>query len=179
MPRSSQVSRRYVRALSAVAEDQAGSSQKILAELRSFVEALQSSKDLRTFFFSPIISRSEKKEILGEIKDKISHTQKFLSVLIDANRLSALPEIVDDYEAAMEAAAGEVSVAVESARPLSAQASDEIRSLLQDEWKKKVKMRTSVNPALIGGFVAQGGGKTLNASVAHQFELLKQSLNTR
>lgn len=175
MPRNSIAAKRYVRALGLQTTD-GTEIQRSLQELRSFWAAVGSSKEIRSFFLSPVISKTDKQAMLAELKDKFPHTLRFLAVLIDANRLGVLPEIIEELEIALEAIAGEVSVTIESARGLSDDAVSEIKSILQDKWGRKIRAKMVVNPELIGGFVARAPGKIFDASVRRQFEALKQVL---
>lgn len=181
MPRNAVIARRYVRALSVLNEDKADTSTpaKVLLELKGFQSVINASRDLREFFLSPVIGRDEKKEALQDLKEKLPLTTKFLSTLVESNRLSSLNEIVEEFENSLEALSGELSVELQMAHNLSASTLEEIKQTLEERWKKKIKIKTVINPELIGGFVAKAPGKILDASVANQFQLLKQSLGTR
>lgn len=178
MPRNPVAARRYVRALGLVAEEKS-EAQKVLVELKGFQALLAQSKDLRSFFFSPVIPKSDKKDAIMDLKERLPLSHRFLSVLVEGNRLSVLDEIVDGFEASLESASGELSVTLEVARTLPDASIEEIRALLQEKWKRTVRLKTQVNPSILGGFVARAPGKILDASVAHQFEVLKQSLVTQ
>ena len=51
---------------------------------------------------------------------------------------------------------------------------DEIKAILQSKWDSKIKMKTKVNPELIGGFVAKAPGRVMDASLANQLDNLEQ-----
>ncbi len=175
MPRNPIAAKRYVRALGFQPNDVA-TIQASLQELRSFLAVLASTKEIRGFFLSPVVSKAEKLAMLSEVKEKFPTTLRFLAALIDANRLAIMPEIVEELEASMEAISGEMSVTIESARALSEESLGDIKAILQDKWGRKIKAKVLINPDLIGGFVAKAPGKILDASVRRQFEVLKQAL---
>lgn len=178
MPRNSAAARRYVRALQVLIDEKSeGSAQKLLAELKGFQSTLKSSPEAAKFFFNPVIGKSDKKDALAEIKTKLPMTEKFLEALVEGNRINILDEIIEEFEGLLEADSGELSVQLETARALSESSLEEIKSLLRDRWKKKVKLNVTINPELMGGFVAKAKGRILDASVTNQFELLKQSLS--
>lgn len=178
MPRNPLAARRYARALGLLGDSKIDlvAAQSILQEMRAFQAVLNSSRQTRQFFASPVISKSAKKETLQEIKDQLPHTFRFLSMLIESNRFGLFNEILEEVERGMEALSGELSVTIESARTLSEEILAEIKSTLQERWGKKIRAKTQINPDLIGGFVARAPGKIFDASVKHQFEVLKQSL---
>lgn len=177
MPRNSIVATRYVRAL---IESKGGTRglEACYAELRVFWGAVSSQQDLLEFFMSPVVSRELKLEAVAALKGPLKESSDFIMTLIDGSRLDSLPEIMEAMQLALEDAAGEMSVTVELARMPDAALLEEIKSLLQERWRKKVNMKTVVRPELIGGFVARGQGKILDASVVSQLDSLKQSLSS-
>ena len=148
-----------------------------MAELKAFQVTLKNSKDVAKFFFNPVISKADKRGVLSEIKAKLPGIEKFLEILVEGNRVSALDEIIEEFEQALESDSGELSVVLESARPLNEASLDEVKSMIQDRWKRKIKLTTVLKPELLGGFVARAKGRVLDASVVNQFEMLKQSLS--
>lgn len=178
MPRNAVVTRRYVRALGYLTDDKsdAGLAQKILSELKGFSATLEASKQLRSFFSSPAIPKNEKKEALQDLKEKLPQTFRFLIALVEANRLENLNEIISEYEDVLESRTGEISVEIMTARKLSDATMAEIKNSVEEIWKRKIKVKHSVHPEILGGFIAKTPGKILDASARHQFEALRQSL---
>lgn len=177
MPRNSIVATRYVRAL---VESRGGTKNLdgCCLELKTFWSAVSSQQDLLKFFLSPVVSRDLKVEAVMALKDKLRESAEFLITLIDAARLDSLPEIIEEMVLALEESAGEMSVTVELARDPEGGLLEEIKGVLQDRWRRKIKMNTVIRPELIGGFVAKGPGKILDASVSSQLEALKQNLSS-
>lgn len=167
-----QVAKRYATALFQTTEK----SGDVLLELRSLVNLFTAESQIEKFFLSPVISAEDKKSVLSDLRSKIPNTHSFLEALIDANRVSELYWIIDEFAKLVEESAGELSVELESASPLSETQVDEIRALLQDKWKKKITFKTKLNPELVGGFVARAPGKVFDASVAHQLENLREQI---
>jgi F-type H+-transporting ATPase subunit delta len=177
MPRNSIVATRYTRAL---IEARGGTKglDACFSELKAFWQSLSASPEFEKFFLSPVVPRDLKVEAINDLRATLKESADFLVTLIDGARLKALPEVIESISLALEEAAGEMSVTVELARAPQDGMLDEIRSVLQDRWQRKIKMTTVVRPELIGGFVARGAGKILDASVATQLGALKQSLSS-
>ncbi len=177
MPRNSIVATRYARAL---IESRGGTKglEACCLELKAFWQSVSGSAELEKFFLSPVVPRDLKIEAVNDLRGTLKESADFIVTLIDGARLEALPEVIDSISLALEEAAGEMSVTVELARAPQEGLLDEIRSVLQERWRRKIKMTTVIRPELIGGFVARGSGKILDASVATQLESLKQSLSS-
>lgn len=180
MRRNETVAKRYAKALFQLSiqhadADDIGKPAEVLKELESFQSALKSA-ELRKFFLSPVISKADKKAMLAELNSNVPSVVKFLQVLIGADRLSAFDSIVSEFKKLHEESTGEMSVNLETAHSLSGPALDEIKSFLESEWGRKIKIQVQKNPSLIGGFVAKSANKTFDASVRFQLENLKQQI---
>jgi F-type H+-transporting ATPase subunit delta len=101
---------------------------------------------------------------------------RFLGVVVEGNRVNLLPEITEFFKNALEEHRGELSVQLEVARPLGEELEKKIRSFLETEWKRRIKLNVNERPELIGGFVARAPGRTLDGSVQTQLQRLKQSV---
>lgn len=181
MPLSPMVARRYAASLFQLSADKAstvyfGKGQQILNELRAFSEGMLKVADGVEFFLSPVISRDDKKAALAELESKLPLTHRFLAVLVEANRMEALSEIIAEFQAALDQASGELSVDVELAHAATPALLDEIKGVLHGEWKRQIKLNTTVNPNLIGGFIAKAPGRIMDASVSSQLEALEQEM---
>lgn len=178
MPRNDQVARRYAKALYqlAAAGDQMAKPQQVLEELRVFEESFIKNDEVRKFFCSPVVDRAEKKQVLADIETKLPGIARFLLVLADADRLEIIREIVREFKSLLEESAGEVTVELETARKFSDAAIEEIKQLLEAQWRKKVRLQSRINPEIMGGFVARASGKSMNASALAQLESLGEQL---
>lgn len=176
MPRNTLAAKRYAEALFHLNDGAEGGSSKVLGELSALAASFEKDRGIEEFFLSPVVSKEDKRQVISEAKEIFPLTQRFLLTLIDANRMDCLLEIVSEFRARCEELAGELSVNVETAHPLSGDALEEIRAFLQDKWKRTIKMQTSINPEIIGGFIARSSGRVLDVSAASQLENLKQSI---
>lgn len=181
MRRSDTVAKRYASALFQLSSQRSdaediGKPEDVLEELESFLQAFKSNADIKKFLLSPIVSKEEKKAIVGDLQKVTPSILKFIRVLIDADRLEALEAIVAAFRHSFEESTGELSVELQTAHNFSGEAVEEIKSLLEAEWGRKIKFRMSKNPSLIGGFVARSTSKTFDASIRSQLENLRQKL---
>ncbi|MDB5037114.1 MAG: synthase delta subunit [Bacteriovoracaceae bacterium] len=172
MPRNPVAARRYAHAFFQLTDK----PTEALTELKVLVSVFKKNPDAEKFFLSPAVSMEDKVGALSDLKAKLPVSYIFLETLVEAGRLECLDGIVEEFEKFCEEKTGELSVEVESATKLSEGVLEDIRVLLQDKWKKKLKLHTKTNPELIGGFIARAPGKLLDASVVSQLESLQEQL---
>ena len=103
-------------------------------------------------------------------------TANFLGVLAENRRLAQLPDIIRAFATIAAAQRGEVTAEVATAHPLS----DEQVSTLQEKLKaregRNVKIRTSVDPDLLGGLVVTIGSKRIDGSIRTRLNSLAHAM---
>ncbi len=169
--------RRYAKALLDVlypAKAEAG-----LEQLRSFSSMLGQEADAKLVFENPTISPERRKDLLNKIGDALkldAPIRNFIGILIDRNRLDSLDEIISTYAGLLDEKLGVVQAHVTSARALDAAQQSEVVAKLQALTGKTVRMQIAVDPALIGGLVAQVGSTIYDGSIRQQLQTFRESL---
>lgn len=102
--------------------------------------------------------------------------RNFLRVLIDNDRLAALPEAAAQFRALKNTASGASDAVVYSAFPIDAQALQEVSAALEQRFGRKLTTRVEIDPALIGGIRAVVGDEVLDTSVKARLEQMKAAL---
>jgi len=175
-----QVARRYAQSLFQLSHETEAEtpikSQQVVLELRAFETALNSEKELKNFFMNPSLRKEEKLEILKDLEPKLPSTFRFLKLLVEADRMGCLAEIIEEYSKAVEEASGEMSIILECAKVPSEKVLEDIKILLEAQWKRKAKIQIKENPAILGGFVAKAPGRTFDASVRSQLRALEKQI---
>src|SRR3954470_23583604 len=88
----------YARALFEVAQEH-DKLDDIREQLGQFADALEESRDLSLFFFSPYFSADEKKEGLEKAVDGADEEFiNFLDLLLDKHRMPAIYRIRSEYD---------------------------------------------------------------------------------
>src|SRR4029450_8193316 len=90
-------------------------------------------------------------------------------LLVDKNRFSIFPDIVREYEAIADELGRRVRAIVTTSAPLDATLQKQVEAALADTMKKQVLVEFKVDKDLIGGLVAQVGGKVFDASGRSRF----------
>ena len=102
--------------------------------------------------------------------------RNLLLLLAERNRLAYLPAILDDYRALADQKLGRVRARVTSAVPLAEDEVKRIAEKLAQATKAQVIVETSVDPAILGGVVAQVGSTVYDGSVRAQLDELRRSM---
>ncbi|HVP68077.1 MAG TPA: ATP synthase F1 subunit delta [Anaeromyxobacteraceae bacterium] len=102
--------------------------------------------------------------------------RNLLLLLAERNRLAYLPAILDDYRALADQKLGRVRARVTSAVPLAEDEVKRIADKLAQATKAQVIVETSVDPAILGGVVAQVGSTVYDGSVRAQLDELRRSM---
>lgn len=102
--------------------------------------------------------------------------RNFLRLVIENNRLSALPEIATQFRSLKNAAAGSTDAVVYSAFPLDETALADVAATLQKRFGRKLNVTLELDPSLIGGIRAVVGDEVLDTSVKARLEQMKVAL---
>ena len=172
------VARRYAKALFSLAVE-TGRVEPWNESLQSLKEAVEGSPDLRDVLSNPVYSREQRRAIVEQLAAALrleSEPANLLFLLGDRNRLAYLGAIVDTFRALADEHLGRVRAKVTSAVPLDASAAQAIADRLSQATKATVLLDREVDPALLGGVVAQVGSLVYDGSVRTQLEDLRRQL---
>ena len=172
------VARRYAKALHALAAE-ARRADAVADELASFAQFLAAEADLRATLLRPWVKAASKRAIVLEVTERLGLsplTRNFLALVAQRRRLDLLDEIVAAYRARVDEAAGRVRARVRSGAPLGDAERTALRERLGRRLGKTVLLDTEVDPALLGGFVAEVGSRVLDLSVAGQLAALRERI---
>jgi len=102
---------------------------------------------------------------------------RFLMVVLDRRRQSALPAIADGYRELLDSQAGQIRATV----TLPYEADDALASViveaLEVQFGQKMIPEFRTDDRILGGMVVRAGDRLLDASVRQQLEDLKRELN--
>jgi F-type H+-transporting ATPase subunit delta len=170
--------KRYASALLNLAAD-AQAVDQIGRDLRDFVNAWDSSKELRTAFENPKVSQQQRYQIIKDLAassgmhDKVRDT---LAVLSDRQRIRNVGDVADAYEAMAEARSGRLRAEVTTATELPDSYFTELSRTLQQITGREVVLQRKVDPSLVGGVVARVGDQVFDGSLKNRLSELKSEL---
>jgi len=169
---------RYAVALFDLAAE-AGSVSAVESDLDKLGAALRESPELAALIKNPEISRNDLGKAVAALGkhlklDKL--TANFLGVLAQNRRLAQLSDIIRAFSAIAAAQRGEVTADVASAHPLSDDQVTALQAKLKAREGRNVKIRTSVDPELLGGLVVTIGSKRIDNSIRTRLNSLAHAM---
>lgn len=173
----SSLSRRYTRALFQLARE-AGEEEKIGGEVEQFYLANEQS-DLGKVLTNPAFPAAARKNILRQVvsSQQLSPlTAKFLSLLLERDRLDYLPGIVSSYRRMLNEAQGRVEARVVSAAALDDGLVGQLKERLRGLSGKDVVLQQETDPSLLGGLFVELEGRVYDGTIRTQLEKMKQRI---
>jgi len=155
--------------------------ERVLEDLKDFVNALDESEELRLFFYGGQIPEREKRRAIDALTEGMTlSTRNFLKVLSDNGREEILEEVLLRYEELVKEHLGRVEVEVTTAVELSEEELDRVKERLGELLEgREVILYTSVDPNILGGAVFRFGGRMVDSSVRGQLESLREEMLER
>ena len=172
------LAQRYGAALSELAVE-SGNPAAYREQAEIILEAMK-DKDCRDIIEHPRIASAQKKEFVRSVfaqhigQDMLS----FLFLTIDKNREEFLAPGLENLIARLDEIAGIVQANVVCARQPTGKQLEEITGLVHKKLGEKARIEVSVDPALIGGFYIQTGGRLLDFTVRKQLAQMKEELES-
>jgi len=174
----SPLARRYAKALIDICTESKNHAV-IGKQLETFADTWKNSAELQGVLKGSGASLQDKKDILGKIFARFLFaptTRNFLFVVLEAQRLDQLEEIVESFNEMLDDATGRIRATVTSAVPLDKPELARVQNALARLTKKQVTLDARVDPSLIGGVVTTVGNVVLDGSVKSQLAGLKDRL---
>lgn len=169
---------RYASALYDLANQQ-GTVAQVEQDLDRLQAALGESADLTLLITDPQVTRADATKAIEAVAHLLALsplTTKFLGVLAGNRRLDRLPGMIRAFAAIAADARGEVTADVTTAHPLL---DDQIKALtakLALLEGRSIKLRTRVNPDILGGLVVQIGSQMIDGSIRTRLNSLAQAM---
>lgn len=175
---TSKVSKRYAKALLSLGKED-GRYQQYGEDLRDFSSFYEQNAQFAQSVSNPVFSIEDRKKILKFVLGRAGYTDtvnNFLNLLLDKNRIGAIPGIRAYYEKLTDEVANIARAEVITAGPLNEDAKKRLEKVLEALTSRRVRMTASEDKALIGGIVVKIGDLVLDGSVKAQLRGLKESL---
>src|SRR5512136_850521 len=156
---SSAIARRYAKALFSLADEQ-GRIEQWSDALQGLRDAIATLPELADLLASPQTDRDRLRSVAAALAAALSLPEEvgnLLLLLADRNRLSGADAVAAHFRDLADAKLGRVRARVTSAVPLSADEAKRIAAALARVTTGQVLLETTVDPALLGGVVAQVG----------------------
>ena len=166
----------YARSLFEVAQER-DALDDVREQIGQVADALDETRDLQVFFFSPYFSTEEKKDGLQRAIDGADEAvENFLELLVEKHRMPAIFRIRRELDRLWEDANQLLPVTITSAIELDSSTVDGIAKAIGDQTGRRVELTTTVDPDVLGGIVLRVGNSILDASIRNRLEQLRRQV---
>ena len=171
------VAKPYARALYDAALEQ-NALADIVADIDTLQELIEMSEEFGQLISSPVLSPQFKSETFEQIFADVMQplTINFLKLLASKQRERYFLAIIDVFSAIVDEAAGRLVAQVTTAVPLTPEQEVQLTGHLRAYSGKQVRLATTVDAEIQGGFIVQLDDTVFDASVATQLQRLRQQL---
>ena len=172
MQENNTVARPYAGAVFELA--QAENNLQQWSTMLQLLNLVVSDPDMRAVIKNPKVEHKQLADIVtgicGEQLDE--QGKNFVKILVNAGRLSVVPQIQKLYEEKKAEAEGIAEVEVISAYPLEKEQQEKIKQIMTKRLGKKIEITTHVDKSLIGGAVIRSGDSVIDASLRGRLKQL-------
>jgi F-type H+-transporting ATPase subunit delta len=173
------VARSYAKAVFALAQER-GQAETVARELDLAADLFAREPELGAFLSRPWVTAAAKRDVAAEVAARLEVvplTRDALALVAAHGRAEHLRSIAAAYRELADAAAGRVRARVRTAAPLT----DGERAGLAGRLSRvvggrQVVLEEVVDPALLGGFVAEIGSLRVDGSLDGQLARLRERL---
>lgn len=168
---------RYANALMTIAVEK-NMVEKIRDDFGAISDLVTQNKNIYDFFTSPIITVSDKKEIIElSFKSKVEmFLYVFLNMLIDKNRFYLVPVI----NKLIKEKAKELANILEVETVTSITLDDDMKKTLTEKLNKllnkKIELKNTISDDIIGGVVLKYKDKVIDGSIKNKLEKIEKQL---
>jgi F-type H+-transporting ATPase subunit delta len=150
---------------------------EIRDQLGEFADALDSNRELATFFFSPYFSSAEKREaIRSAVSGAESELVNFLELLAEKHRMPAIFRIRRELDRLWAQENRQLDVTLTSAVELDPAIAKQVGDEVSKQTDQKVELTSHVDPDILGGLVLQVGNMVLDTSIRSRLERLRREI---
>ena len=175
---ASGVAKRYAQAVFSLAKEQ-GTLGQWHADL-ALLNDVASNAEAGAFLKNPTADDEKKIALLETFLDKgdeQAQVKNLVKLRVEKQRLDIIPELYQLFEESMLAEQGIVYADVTTAEPLSEAGQTIVQEKLSELIGKQVRLRTKVDPSIIGGIIALVGDQLIDGSVINQLRQLRERLS--
>ena len=166
----------YARSLFEVAKEQ-DKLDTVRDEIGEFADALNGSRELQMFLFSPYFSTQEKSDGLDRAISGADETvTNFLELLVEKHRMPVIFRIRAELDQLWEEENKRLPVQVTSAVELSEETVKQIGDKIAQQTDRKVDLSSRVDPDILGGIIVRVGNSVLDASIRNRLENFRKQV---
>lgn len=154
--------------------------EPLVPELEAFARMLGASAELREVLQHPGLDRKKKDELVEALAKKAglgTLATRLVHVLSANRRLIHLADVLAAVRARLDRESNVVEARLRTAAALGAPETEALVHVLETRTKKKVRLLSTTEPALLGGFVVRIGSEVYDASLATRLARVRAALH--
>jgi F-type H+-transporting ATPase subunit delta len=167
----------YARALFEIARAE-GTLDEVEDELFRFARSYESSDALRTTLTDENLPAEKRQAIVEDLLDgkATPTTVQLVSMVVGSGRGRDIPAIVDSLVQRASSAKNLDVAEVRTAVPLTDDQLDRLKAALENATGKRLNLKATVDPSVVGGIVATVGDTVIDDTVRTRIDQLKSRL---
>jgi F-type H+-transporting ATPase subunit delta len=166
----------YARSLFEVAKEH-DKLDRVREQLGELADALDATRELQVFFFSPYFSTAEKQAGLDRAVSGAEEILiNFFKLLIENHRTPVIFRMRREFDRLWEQENQLLPVLVTSAVELDKRTVSQIGDRIAEQTGRKVDLSSQVDPEILGGIVVRVGNSILDASIRNRLESLRRQV---
>ncbi len=177
--RESRAAIRYAKAV-LNASLEANKADRVHNDMQLIASTIKENNELQLLLSNPVIKAEAKKDtlvkIFGEKIDNISLS--LINLLIRNKRLPLLAEVTKQYAHIYNQYKGRQVAEVTTAIPLTSDLEKKVLSKAEAITGKKISLKSTVDPSIIGGFILRVGDRQFDASIQGKINSLRRAFET-
>lgn len=165
---------RYAKAVLDLAKDQKLAAA-INADMKSIVDAVADSNDLKEMLVSAAVPFAVKKSaLLAIFKNLNPLSVNLIDSLIQNKRIHILSEVAQKYNALFDESQGKQDAKVTTAVALTKELEAQVLAKVKELTGKDAEITNVIDPSILGGFILRIGDIQYDASIANKLNKLKR-----
>lgn len=169
-------SKQYGKALFEITEE-LGTTERVLADISAVAALFSSSPEYPKLLDTPAVAKEERVELveqaLGTLDENLVNLIKILS---EQHSAHLLEKIAREYSALYDETRGIERAEAVSALPMSKEQMEKLTAKLEGMTGKKIKLKNTVDPSILGGLKVRFSGKQLDGSIKSRLDSFEESL---
>jgi len=152
--------------------------QQVEKDLSALDQYLIASDEFENLLASPVVHANQKREVFDDLFGKRFHTKTmdFIRLLLEKNRESLLPEIIEYFLQLLDEQNGIIRGQLLTAYPFSDAQLELLNKHLNQVTAKKVILTQYVDKNLLGGFIVRMDDTVIDSSLKNQLLKLRENL---
>jgi len=178
MAETATIARPYAEALFRIASETNAGNLAAWSELVSEMGQVAANPDMKALADDPNVPGDKLVPLfLSVLKSPVNdEAKRFVTLLVENNRLTVLPEIAEQFHALKNAREGSADVEITSAFPMEGATLTDLVAVLERKFGRKLVPTVAVDPSLIGGVRVKVGDEVLDTSVRARLAAMQATL---